>query len=933
MGPSSTSPVVLPSASYQADRRRSLPSPSSKGTRSASGNRVHVKPADPEVISSLISSLSSISPAAANHFENHPASASHSFSTPSSPSAFQSTFDRQTKHGATTTPTLRTTKSPSALSPLSAGADAWGHQRNSFHPPSPRWKDQDDCGSIGSVSIEPGDIPRRNSTASRDSAGSDLRKGWRGHMGLMYMSSKERLRDKETDRKRLSEGIEGLGLEIPDARGMPSSTAGTGTILAETTISEEPSISASAMPPLPFASASAGNSPKVGGGSPLVRTRESSPGPSVGGRPIPSRESSLRRTSNSHTNPKRRSYRSSTQEPVLGSSDGTKEQGQIERSQSEGLVSEAGGRKRDVPEGDRKARSPSTATNGTFRRSFSTLNYPFGGPPRPALGDASLKSEKGTLADERASVKDEEESAPSPSIVQRRPRETTVRITSFSSVSSGQRRASPSKPNVDVQPEMPPTMPSRRNSRLQKKMRSSSPKAEDRHTRTFSNPLNRKSEVFVGGRAPKIVVEDRPASADSIEDSIVSYLSASRLSQKVNNPQTGRVISFSEVGDPEGFAVFCCVGMGLTRYIMAFYDELATTLKLRLITPDRPGVGESEAYADGTGTPLSWPGKRLRHIRARIRLQLTVPTDDVYAICQSLKITKFSILAHSAGAIYALATALRMPQHIRGRIHLLAPWIPPSQLSVIGAPEDSPRAGSVPYSQKLLRVLPTPFLKAANSSFMNATSSKITSSLPRSPRSKKKCPRRTRERSGSPPKDGGPVTDGRNSLMFPRPDGDADSPLTKSRSNIDEHSGNGVGTAKTAAAAAEAAAATTLLAEKERQSTYDDMLTRAVWDLATTGANPAVDLLVCLERRQTIGFRYVDINRAVVIHHGSRDTRVPVENVRWLGKTMRRCEVRVLEGEGHSLMASATVMGNVLMEVAKEWEDWTKVVQQGRVRS
>ena len=42
---------------------------------------------------------------------------------------------------------------------------------------------------------------------------------------------------------------------------------------------------------------------------------------------------------------------------------------------------------------------------------------------------------------------------------------------------------------------------------------------------------------------------------------------------------------------------------------------------------------------------------------------------------------------------------------------------------------------------------------------------------------------------------------------------------------------------------------------------------------------------------------------------------------------MRNCEVRVLEGEGHGLMASALVMGNVLMEMAKEWEDWNLVVK------
>ena len=121
------------------------------------------------------------------------------------------------------------------------------------------------------------------------------------------------------------------------------------------------------------------------------------------------------------------------------------------------------------------------------------------------------------------------------------------------------------------------------------------------------------------------------------------------------------------------------------------------------------------------------------------------------------------------------------------------------------------------------------------------------------------------------------------------------------------------------------AAAIDAMADKERQETYDLRLTHAIWELATTGANPAVDLLVCLERRHTIGFRYVDITKPVVIHHGSRDTRVPVDNVKWLGKTMRRCEVRVLEGEGHGLMASASVMGSVLMEISKEWEDWIKV--------
>jgi pimeloyl-ACP methyl ester carboxylesterase len=116
------------------------------------------------------------------------------------------------------------------------------------------------------------------------------------------------------------------------------------------------------------------------------------------------------------------------------------------------------------------------------------------------------------------------------------------------------------------------------------------------------------------------------------------------------------------------------------------------------------------------------------------------------------------------------------------------------------------------------------------------------------------------------------------------------------------------------------------VAERQRQQDFDERLTFAIWNRATANANPATDLMVCLETKQTIGFRYEDISRAVVIHHGSKDSRVPVDNVRWLGRLMRRCEVRILDGEQHGLMASAQVMGNVLTEMASDWEDWTAVV-------
>ena len=153
----------------------------------------------------------------------------------------------------------------------------------------------------------------------------------------------------------------------------------------------------------------------------------------------------------------------------------------------------------------------------------------------------------------------------------------------------------------------------------------------------------------------------------AVEDEVETFLRSPTLTQRIKHPRTGRVIAFSEVGDPKGFPVICCVGMGLTRYVTVFYDELARSLKLRLITPDRPGVGESEPCNDGKSAPLNW-------------------ADDVYVLCSSLEIEAFSLLAHSAGAIYALAVALRLPNHVRGRLHLLAPWIPPSQMTTMSNP-------------------------------------------------------------------------------------------------------------------------------------------------------------------------------------------------------------------------------------------------------
>ncbi|KAJ4156093.1 hypothetical protein LMH87_001307 [Akanthomyces muscarius] len=803
-------PIAVPSRTHSQRHahNRSNSSRTKNGPSSARPN----PGASPEIISDLISSLTT------SHFDSLP------LADPASPSrletrttGFSDAID-PLDDGATS-PVVRTSKLPSGYTSASTPKSPRASSTDGFRPylrgsslsrassSASLGSRNDDARSIGNLSIEPGPAPdpELRPRRSHDSWG---KKTGRRQKDVLYMSSKERLREKDLDRK-------WPGAVMPSASGASSIHSGgrADPFLAEMAIREEPVFN-----PVRYSSDSYN-----------------------GFQAIPTRESSLRRSGQKKRSSARRSRQNSESEPIPEAAEHSRN-GALSRTSHKRGESDAG--RSFLFDVDEYA-AVTQALDDQYERE--------NGRPEPSP-DYRQKSFLDDI---------DHEGAPAPAISNGR--------RAYEREHNGNGRLSPF-PSADLRAKGS-------GSKL-KRLSAAAPMSPARTSEQSD-------------RTAHPIAYERPASADSIDDNVESYLCSPRLSQKIKHPQTGRMISFSEVGDPEGSAVFCCVGMGLTRYITTFYDELALTLKLRLITPDRPGVGDSEPYADGTTTPLSWP-------------------DDVYAICQVLKITKFSILAHSAGAIYALATALRMPQHIRGKIHLLAPWIPPSQMNVFGASQ-APPTHSIPTSQRILRALPTPILKAANSSFMSATSSSITSSLP-------KTPRRSKRKSGG--KEGRSVTPSAGDhIDMATLNGDHNGarpvPTPDATENMDRM--HPPQSSMYAGAGLEEAAG------KERQVTYDTRLTHAIWDLATTGANPAVDLLVCLERRHTIGFRYVDITRPVVIHHGSKDNRVPVDNVKWLGKSMRRCEVRVLEGEGHGLMASATVMGSVLMEMSKEWEDWMRV--------
>jgi pimeloyl-ACP methyl ester carboxylesterase len=108
--------------------------------------------------------------------------------------------------------------------------------------------------------------------------------------------------------------------------------------------------------------------------------------------------------------------------------------------------------------------------------------------------------------------------------------------------------------------------------------------------------------------------------------------------------EDGAVIAIEEYGDPNGVPVIFCHGWPSSRTMARLTDEPALTLGIRIISPDRPGIGNSTLQLDRKLT--DWP-----------RL--------VERVVDHLHLGEFRMLAISGGAPYAYATAATMPQRLQ----------------------------------------------------------------------------------------------------------------------------------------------------------------------------------------------------------------------------------------------------------------------------
>ncbi|KAF8484223.1 Alpha/Beta hydrolase protein, partial [Gautieria morchelliformis] len=147
-------------------------------------------------------------------------------------------------------------------------------------------------------------------------------------------------------------------------------------------------------------------------------------------------------------------------------------------------------------------------------------------------------------------------------------------------------------------------------------------------------------------------------------------------------------VSFSDLGSSSGRPVVVFLGLGCVRYIMGLYDEMAEALGLRLITIDRWGLGRTDNPSKNTPRGvMEW-------------------ASVVEEVLDHLKIKRCSIMAHSAGAPYAMAFANRNAERVQGDLCLLAPWVGAGEGGTL-SPED------VPSGYKWLKYVPTGIIKTA----------------------------------------------------------------------------------------------------------------------------------------------------------------------------------------------------------------------------
>ncbi len=126
-----------------------------------------------------------------------------------------------------------------------------------------------------------------------------------------------------------------------------------------------------------------------------------------------------------------------------------------------------------------------------------------------------------------------------------------------------------------------------------------------------------------------------------------------RANQSVELPD-GRKLAYAEYGSPDGIPVLYFHGAPSSRLEPMLFDEgILSSTGLRMIAPDRPGIGLSD----------SRPGRGFSDWAA-----------DVSHLADHLGLQRFALLGNSGGGVYVAACAACIPARLTSVVIVSGAW-------------------------------------------------------------------------------------------------------------------------------------------------------------------------------------------------------------------------------------------------------------------
>ena len=127
----------------------------------------------------------------------------------------------------------------------------------------------------------------------------------------------------------------------------------------------------------------------------------------------------------------------------------------------------------------------------------------------------------------------------------------------------------------------------------------------------------------------------------------------------------GRRLAYAEYGDPTGRPVMLFHGAPGSRLGWGLFTGCPFREGVRLIAPDRPGYGGSEAHRRSSFG--DWP-------------------DDISVLADSLRLDKFAVVGVSSGGPYALACGWKIPDRLTGLgvVSSISPLVPEATAELDG---------------------------------------------------------------------------------------------------------------------------------------------------------------------------------------------------------------------------------------------------------